>query len=134
VDTEAQAKKVRAELRTGADFSVMAGKYSQDQATAARGGDLGYIERGESLPEFERVAFGLKQGAVSDPVRTGHGWHILKVSGSRKGGYKDYDEVKRLARLGVLKGKRENAMKDFVERLRRDARIEQHPDMLKDLK
>ncbi len=75
----AQADSIVAELRKGADFATAARRFSQDAGTKDKGGDLGWQRRGTFLPEFERVEFQLKPGAISDPVETAFGYHIIQV-------------------------------------------------------
>ncbi len=62
------------------DFSKLAKEYSQDPGSAALGGDLGYFSKGKMVAEFEEVAFKLKKGEISKPVRTIYGYHIIKVT------------------------------------------------------
>jgi len=66
-------------LAEGEDFSELAGKYSEDPASASRGGDLGYTKRGDFVKEFEEVAFELAEGQISDIVQTQFGFHIIKL-------------------------------------------------------
>jgi len=77
-EAERKAKEAAARVRGGADFAALAKELSDDTASAARGGDLGYFGRGQLDPEFEAAAFALKEGAVSGPVRTVYGYHVLK--------------------------------------------------------
>jgi len=69
-------------IRAGADFATLARRFSQDPGTRDRGGDLGYFRRGQMVPEFDRVAFALRPGQVSPPVRSSFGYHIIKVERS----------------------------------------------------
>jgi peptidyl-prolyl cis-trans isomerase SurA len=83
---EAALKKIMAikeKLDAGEDFAELAKKYSEDPATAPRGGDLGFINRGDLVPEFESVAFSLKPGEVSGIVETQFGYHIIKLTEKR---------------------------------------------------
>ncbi len=75
----AVADSIVTALRAGADFAVAARRFSTDPVSAAQGGDLGWFRRGVMVPEFERIAFGLKPGVVSDAFETPFGWHILQV-------------------------------------------------------
>ncbi len=75
------ADKVLLELQEGTDWFTLAQKYSQDAFTKDRGGDLGWIARGDTVPEFEEIAFLLEVGEVSGPVQTQFGWHIIQVLG-----------------------------------------------------
>lgn len=74
-----EAQRVVAELRGGADFSLLARRHSDDPGTKERGGDLGWFRRGRFVPEFERMAFALRSGEISPVVETSFGFHIIKV-------------------------------------------------------
>jgi peptidyl-prolyl cis-trans isomerase SurA len=76
---KAQADSIVLELRRGADFAVAAKRFSQDPGSKDQGGSLNWFRRGVMVPEFERVAFGLKPGTISDPVETPFGYHIIQV-------------------------------------------------------
>ncbi len=69
-------------IRGGADFATLAKRFSDDPGTRDRGGDLGYFRRGQMVPEFDRVAFAMRPGQVSPPVRSSFGYHIIKVERS----------------------------------------------------
>lgn len=75
-----KANDVLLQLNNGADFSETAKKYSQDQQSAQNGGDLGWIEKGKMVKEFEDVAFSLKTGEISESFKTVYGYHIIKVT------------------------------------------------------
>ncbi|MGH9448037.1 MAG: peptidylprolyl isomerase, partial [Terriglobia bacterium] len=77
--TLATAQKVLAQIRAGANFADMATKYSQDSGSAAKGGELGWIERGQTVKPFEDAAFSLKPGEMSGLIKTVYGYHIIKV-------------------------------------------------------
>jgi peptidyl-prolyl cis-trans isomerase SurA len=75
----AQADSIVLELRQGADFATAARRFSQDPGSRDQGGSLNWFRRGVMVPEFERVAFTLKPGVVSDPVESPFGYHIIRV-------------------------------------------------------
>jgi peptidyl-prolyl cis-trans isomerase D len=79
VADEATAKKVRQLLVDGQDFTQVAAQYSTDTATKDKGGDLGWFGKGKMVPEFEAVAFSLKVGEISQPVKSQFGYHIIQV-------------------------------------------------------
>lgn len=83
VATEEEAKAVKAELDGGKPFEVLAMEKTTDPSGKQNGGDLGFFQKGMMVPEFEAVAFTLEPGAVSDPVQSQFGWHIIKLEEKR---------------------------------------------------
>ncbi len=75
----AQADSIVLELRRGADFATAARRFSQDPGSRDQGGSLNWFRRGVMVPEFEKVAFSLKPGVISDPVESPFGYHIIQV-------------------------------------------------------
>ena len=75
----AKAHEILQRIRAGEDFATLARLYSEDPATRDKGGELGDFARGAMLEEFERAAFGLRVGEVSEPIRTREGYHIIQV-------------------------------------------------------
>ncbi|HEU4587949.1 MAG TPA: peptidylprolyl isomerase [Gemmatimonadales bacterium] len=73
------ADSIAVELRKGADFAVAAKRFSMDSGSRELGGSLNWFRRGTMVPEFERVAFALKPGTISDPVETPFGFHVIQV-------------------------------------------------------
>ncbi len=76
-------QEIRGEILAGKDFSLAATIYSKDPGSYLEGGSLGWIERGELVPEFEAVAFRLKEGELSDVVETQFGFHLIMVDEKR---------------------------------------------------
>jgi peptidyl-prolyl cis-trans isomerase SurA len=74
---------IRKEILEGADFSIKAMQYSEDPGSYLEGGSLGTISRGELVPEFEAVAYKLKEGEMSDVVETPFGYHLILVDEKR---------------------------------------------------
>ncbi len=74
-----KAEMVLQKLKEGEDFAKLAKLYSEDPASAKRGGDLGFTQRGDLVPEYEAVAFNLKDGEISDIVQTQFGFHIIQL-------------------------------------------------------
>jgi peptidyl-prolyl cis-trans isomerase SurA len=81
----ALADSIAREVRKGADFAVAAKRFSQDPGSRDQGGDLGWTRRGQFVPEFEKVAFTLKPGQVSDPVESPFGYHIIQLQRAQPG-------------------------------------------------
>jgi peptidyl-prolyl cis-trans isomerase SurA len=76
---KAKADSILLELRRGADFATAAKRFSQDPGSKDQGGSLNWFRRGVMVPEFERVAFGLRPGVISDPVESPFGYHLIQV-------------------------------------------------------
>ena len=83
VSTEDDAKAIKAELDGGADFVALAKAKSIEPNAAQSGGDLGYFKRAVMVKPFADAAFAMEVGAISDPVQTQFGWHIIKVEDRR---------------------------------------------------
>lgn len=77
--TRARLSAILDSVRNGADFATMARRYSQDPGSAAQGGDLGFVRRGQFVKEFETAVFAMSDGQVSDIVETEHGLHIIQL-------------------------------------------------------
>jgi peptidyl-prolyl cis-trans isomerase D len=89
-----KAADVLKQLKAGGDFAELAKKYSEDTVSAKNGGSLGPIQRGRTVPEFEKVAFSLPKGQISDLVETTYGFHIIKVDDRQQAHSKTLDEVR----------------------------------------
>lgn len=83
VATEEEAKQVKADLDGGKPFEVEAMEKTTDPSGKNNGGDLGFFSAGQMVPEFETAAFSLAVGAISEPVQSQFGWHIIKVEEKR---------------------------------------------------
>ena len=93
-DAKAKAEDVLKKLQGGANFADLAKKNSDDPGSAAQGGELGWIGRGRTVPEFEKAAFGLKPGQMSGLVQSSYGFHIIKVEDRHDAHLKSLEEVK----------------------------------------
>jgi foldase protein PrsA len=94
VEDEETAIKVKEELDQGKDFAELAKEYSTDSSNAENGGDLGYFGKGEMAEEFEKTAFALEAGAISEPVKTEFGYHIIKLVDKKAEKAAEFDEHK----------------------------------------
>ena len=131
--SESEAQEVDKQLKGGAKFEDLAKSHSIDGA-AAKGGDLGWFGRGSMLPDFEKVAFGLKEGQTSGIVKTKFGYHIIKLTGKRAAGVRSLDEVKDQIRAAIVPEKQQETFKKLKEDLKKDAKLDIKLDRLKDLK
>ncbi len=93
-DARAKAEDVLKQVKAGGDFAKLAEKYSDDPGTAKTGGDLGWIGRGRTVPEFEKAAFSLAKGQTSDLVKSSYGFHIIHIEDKQAAHVKTLAEVK----------------------------------------
>src|SRR5579885_25405 len=115
--------QLKARIQGGDDFGELARSHSDDRGTAAKGGDLGWVNPGDLVPEFEQVMNGLKEGEISDPFETQYGVHIVQVIARRQ--HDDTEEARRAqAREAILHRKIEEETQAWIRRLRDEAYIE----------
>ena len=89
-----KAEDILKKLRAGANFEELAKKESDDKASAINGGSLGFFQRGSMVPEFEKAAFSLNKGQISDLVKTQYGYHIIRVDDKHQAGMPSIEQVK----------------------------------------
>ncbi len=118
VATEAEAKDVAARLKKGEDFATVAKEKSKD--VNAQGGDLGFFGKGQMVKPFEDAAFALEVGAISEPVQTPFGWHIIKIEEKRDRQLPSFDQVKEAIMAQLVQQKAQA----IVTGLRDTAKIE----------
>jgi peptidyl-prolyl cis-trans isomerase D len=94
VEIRQKAEDVLKQAKHGANFEDLAKKYSEDDATKPKGGDLGWIVEGQTVPEFQQAAFSLPKGTISDLVKTQYGFHIIKVLDRETARTKSFEEVR----------------------------------------
>ena len=103
-------------ILSGGDFAELAGKYSEDPASAAYGGELGYISRGGFIKEFEEVAFSLKKNEISNVVKTEFGYHIIQLL-DRKGESINVRHILIKPKISEKNIKEQTALMDSVRNL-----------------
>lgn len=117
-----KAEDVLKQARKGAKFEDLAKKYSEDPGTKDKGGDLGFITQGQTVPEFEQVAFSLPKGGISDLVKTQYGFHIIKVLDKETAHTKPFDEIKDSIKGPMLLTKVDKIASDEADQLSRAIR------------
>jgi peptidyl-prolyl cis-trans isomerase C len=132
VKSEKEAKDVLAQLKAGGNFEELAKKLSTDGA-ASKGGDLGWFSKGSMIPEFEKVAFTMKEGQISDIVKTKFGYHIIKLTGKRAAGERSFDDVKEQIKASMLPGKQQEVFQKLKEDLKKSGKYTINEAVLKDL-
>jgi len=93
-EAQHRAEDLLKQLKNGAKLEDLAKKYSEDPGSAKQGGSLGWIGKGQTVPEFEKVAFSLPKGQTSDLVKSSYGFHIIRVDDKQEAHMKTLDEVK----------------------------------------
>ena len=110
------------QIRNGADFAAMAKRFSED-SLASKGGDLGFFTKKQMLPAFSNRAFKMKAGEVSDIFRTGHGFHVLKVTDKKPAGASPFEAEKEKIKDFLIQKKVSQATHDYIEALKKQAKI-----------
>ena len=115
--SKTEADRIYAELEGGADFAALAKANSDDPGSKATGGKL-TITRGQTVPEFDKTSFDLKQGVVSEPVKTTYGYHVIEaLSPVRKATTTPLSKVRASIRATLLQEKRTEFMTEWVQKL-----------------
>src|SRR6267143_340514 len=112
-----KAEDVLKQAKKGAKFEDIAKKYSEDTGTKDKGGDLGWIVQGQTVAEFEKAAFSLPKGSISDLVKTQYGFHIIKVLDKETAHTKAFDEVKDSIRAPLMLSKADKQASDTADQL-----------------
>jgi len=119
--TEEKAKdrlsEIRARVERGEDFAEVAKTSSEDPGSAGQGGDLGLIEEGLMDPAFDQAAFALEEGAISEPVRSQFGYHLIRVTKIEPAAVKPFEDVRDQLEEEAAKRGAEGAFFDWAERL-----------------
>lgn len=121
-----EAQKVREALDRGESFEELTQDHSLDRSSREEGGELGWIEAGRAVPEFEQAAFALEPGAYSNPVETQFGWHIIRVSEKREAEYSSLDEVRGPLTEQLLNQKRRELLDDISADLFKKYEVKLH--------
>ena len=120
----AKAAGVLGQVKAGQDFAALAKQHSQDPGSAANGGDLGYFMQGQMVGAFERAAFSLKPGEVSDLVETPFGFHIIKVADKQAERTVPLDEVRPQIEQFLQNQLRQERTQAFISALKAKGKVE----------
>jgi len=122
--TDAEAEEIRQkaqdvlkQAKKGAKFEDLAKKYSEDPGTKDKGADLGWITQGQTVPEFEKTAFGLEKDKISDLVKTQYGFHIIKVLDKETAHTRPFEEVKDSIKTPLLLSKADKQASVLADQL-----------------
>ncbi len=123
---KAQAEDLDKKLKQGADFAELAKKYSEDTGSAAKGGELGWVVRGQTVKAFEDAAFSLKPKEISNVITTEYGFHIIQVLEKEQAHVRPFEEVK----AQLADERKKQAVYDRMEQLAEQARTALRKDPL----
>lgn len=123
VESEAEARLVLARLGRGEKFEALAAQLSKDPGSKDQGGDLGFVSKGQLVPEFEQVAFALKIGQISSPVKTQFGYHIIQVLERKAAQPSTLDQVREQIRRKLLTQKQEADFAAWLKQIKQQAKI-----------
>lgn len=126
-DAKARLRQIRERVEQGgARFEDLARQYSEDLGSGAKGGDLGWVNPGDLVPEFQKAMDALKPGELSQPVQTPFGWHLIQVLERRQ---QDITQERQrlLARENIRERKSEEAFQEWVRQVRDQAYVELRP-------
>lgn len=132
VESDSQAESdiedIKQDIDEGESFEEMAREHSEGPS-GERGGDLGTFSRGQMVPTFEEVAFGLEPGVVSDPVETKYGYHLIKVEEHIDSQPADFESAREEIMNQLEQQKRQSKMQQLVQRLKEKSTIEQNVEV-----
>ncbi len=112
-----KALKIRDQLLKGVKFETLAKIYSDDTASKDKGGDLGIIRKGETIPEFEKEIFKLKPGKISQPIKSIYGYHIVKVEKKIPAKTLSFEEVKNIVKQDYIQEQENKIIKKLFVKL-----------------
>ncbi len=126
-DAQRRLEQLKIRIDGGDDFAELAKAHSSDTMTAAEGGDLGWVNPGDLVPEFEQVMNSLEPGETSNPFRSQFGFHVVQVLDRRE--HDRTEDIKRArAREAIRRRKLEEARADWLRQMRDEAYVEYRLD------
>lgn len=125
-----KAGEILKKIKAGGDFVALAAEVSEDPGSKTKGGDLGFFARGRMMPEFEKAAFSLKVGEVSEVIETPYGFHIIKLEEKREAAIEPYEKVKERVREKVFNEFKKAKVENFLEKTMNAAKAELNLDPL----
>jgi peptidyl-prolyl cis-trans isomerase D len=123
-----KAQALLEKIRGGADFATLAREQSDDSVSAEKGGDLGFVSRGMMDPAFENALYGLAEGAVSEPVRSAFGYHLIKLTKIKPSSQKPFEAVRDQIAKDMARKQAEERFIEMSETFR--DLVYEHPESL----
>ncbi len=122
-EAKAKAEDILKKVKAGGDFAALAKEFS-NCPSSAQGGDLGYFGKGQMVKPFEDACLALKVGEISGLVETQFGYHIIKLTDHRQAGLVPFDEVKEPVAKQLKDREMQTKMREYIENLRKNAKVE----------
>jgi peptidyl-prolyl cis-trans isomerase C len=119
---KAKAEDLLKQIKDGADFAELA-KANSACPSAKDGGDLGFFPRGQTTPPFEKVAFELELGQISDVVETSYGYHIIQKTGYKDASVMPFEQVKKSIITQLVQKQQKEFVEDYIDTLKSEADI-----------
>lgn len=133
--TEEDKKKAREKIegilkriKAGEDMAKLAGEFSEDPASVKKGGDLGFFPRGKMVPEFDKAAFTLRPGELSDVIATSFGYHIIRVEERREAEVQSLEKIKDKVKEKAVAELKKGRVDEFVDKEFKAAGVVFYPD------
>lgn len=123
VEDEATAKEVKKKIDDGGDFAELVKEYSTDPGTVEAGGDLGFFGEGSMVPEFEAAAFSMEVDEISEPVKTTHGYHIIKVTDKQEAVEANFDDSKEQIKDQLFQQKFQTEYPKWLEKKKEEYKV-----------
>lgn len=124
-EKKAEAEKLAKELQAdNSKFAAYAKKYSEDEMSAQKGGDLGFFAKDRMVPEFAEAAFKAKPNTVTEPVKSQFGYHIIMVTDRRAAGFVPYEKAKADIKNYLTQEKQVKALDDLTQAAKKKSKIE----------
>lgn len=119
----ARAKDVRKQITNGADFGEMATQYSDDPSTKVLGGDLGKVQKGMMVAEFEEANFSLDKLVVSEPIKTAYGYHLIQVTDITPAGEQTLDAAREAISATLMDEERKKAYDAWLKQAKEELEV-----------
>lgn len=129
VRTREEAEQMLARVTQGESFEELAKQYSLDP-TGVKGGDIGYFQKGQLIPEIEQATFALAQGEMSPVVQSSFGFHVIKLTGEAKSQVKAYDQVAENIRDKLTIEKKTELLEALITRLKKQSRLKTNDEAI----
>jgi peptidyl-prolyl cis-trans isomerase C len=125
-----KAEEISKKIKAGEDFAKLAMEYSDDPGSKAKGGDLGFFEKGRMFKVFDEAAFKLNPGEVSDIVETAYGYHLIKMDERKKEEAQPYDSVKDKVMTMARDEIKNEKIREFLTKVMNESNIKIFPEVL----